>query len=324
MLKAGLTLAALAAAMAISLAPVRAETRWDMPTPYPDANFHTQNDQKFAEDVKKLTDGGLVITVHSAGSLIKHAEIKNGVRSGQAQIGEILLSLLSNENALFDDAVPFFANSYDAAWRLWQASRKPISELLARQNLVVLYAVAWPPQGLYSSREIRTIADMKGLKFRAYNTTTERIAQLTGAIPTQIEVPDIPQAFSTGRVQAMITSSSTGVNSKAWDYLKYYYDLQAWLPKDIIFVNKDAFDKLDDKTRSALLEAAAQAEKRGWELSKQENRTQLEVLARNGIKVEKPNAQLEASFRKIGETMTEEWVKRAGPAGKAVVEAYRK
>ncbi len=324
MLKAGLTLAALAAAMAISLAPVRAETRWDMPTPYPDANFHTQNDLKFAEDVKKLTDGGLVITVHSAGSLIKHAEIKNGVRSGQAQIGEILLSLLSNENALFDDAVPFFANSYDAAWRLWQASRKPISELLARQNLVVLYAVAWPPQGLYSSREIRTIADMKGLKFRAYNTTTERIAQLTGAIPTQIEVPDIPQAFSTGRVQAMITSSSTGVNSKAWDYLKYYYDLQAWLPKDIIFVNKDAFDKLDDKTRSALLEAAAQAEKRGWELSKQENRTQLEVLARNGIKVEKPNAQLEASFRKIGETMTEEWVKRAGPAGKAVVEAYRK
>lgn len=324
MMKAGLTVAALAAAMAISLAPVRAETRWDMPTPYPDANFHTQNDLKFAEDVKKLTDGGLVITVHSAGSLIKHAEIKNGVRSGQAQIGEILLSLLSNENALFDDAVPFFANSYDAAWRLWQASRKPISELLARQNLVVLYAVAWPPQGLYSSREIKTIADMKGLKFRAYNTTTERIAQLTGAIPTQIEVPDIPQAFSTGRVQAMITSSSTGVNSKAWDYLKYYYDLQAWLPKDIIFVNKDAFDKLDDKTRSALLEAAAQAEKRGWELSKEENRTQLEVLARNGIKVEKPSAQLEASFRKIGETMTEEWVKRAGPAGKAVVEAYRK
>lgn len=324
MMKAGLTVAALAAAMAISLAPARAETRWDMPTPYPDANFHTRNDLKFAEDVRKLTDGGLVITVHSAGSLIKHAEIKNGVRSGQAQIGEILLSLLSNENALFDDAVPFFANSYDAAWRLWQASREPISELLARQNLVLLYAVAWPPQGLYSSREIKTIADMKGLKFRAYNTTTERIAQLTGAIPTQIEVPDIPQAFSTGRVQAMITSSSTGVNSKAWDYLKYYYDLQAWLPKDIIFVNKDAFDKLDDKTRSALLEAAAQAEKRGWELSKQENRTQLEVLARNGIKVEKPSAQLEASFRKIGETMTEEWVKRAGPAGKAVVEAYRK
>ncbi len=323
-MKASWRAAALAAALALSAGLAQAETKWNMPTPYPDANFHTQNDVKFVDDVKKLTNGELLITIHSGGSLIKHPEIKNAVRSGQVQIGEVLLSLLSNENALFDDAVPFFANSYDAAWKLWEASRKPISDLFAKQNMVVLYAVAWPPQGLYASKEIKTIDDMKGLKFRAYNTSTERIAQLTGAVPTQIEVPDIAQAFTTGRVQAMITSPSTGVNSKAWDYLKYYYDLQAWLPKDLIVVNKDAFDKLDDKTRTALLEAAKAAEKRGWEMSKEENETQKKVLAENGIKVEEPSPELAASFRKIGETMTREWVKRAGSSGQAVVEAYRK
>lgn len=322
-MKTFLSCAVLAAALAVS-AGAQAQTKWNMPVPYPDATFHTQNDLKFAADVKAKTGGALEITVHSAGSLIKHPEIKNAVRSGQAQIGELLLSLLANENPLFDDAVPFFANSYDAAWKLYQASKKPISDLLARQNLVLLYAVAWPPQGLYASKEIKTADDMKGLKFRAYNTATERIAQLSGAVPTQIEVPDIPQAFSTGRVEAMITSSSTGVTSKAWDFLKHYYDLQAWLPKNIIVVNKDAFDALDAKARTALLEAAAEAEKRGWEMSKAENEKQLKVLADNGIKVQKPSDALAESFRKMGETMVQEWTKKAGAEGQKVAEAYRK
>lgn len=315
---------ALAAALMLSTGAVQAQTKWNMPTPYPDANFHTQNAMKFVAEVKEKTGGALDISIHSAGSLIKHPEIKNAVRSGQAQIGEILLSLLANENALFDDAVPFLANSYDSAWKLYQASKKPISDLFAKQNLVLLYAVTWPPQGLYGSKEIKTIDDMKGLKFRAYNTATERIAQLSGAIPTQIEVPDIPQAFSTGRVEAMITSSSTGANSKAWDFLKYYYDMQAWLPKNVVLVNKDAFDALDAKTRAALLEAAAAAEKRGWEMSKAENAMQMKALADNGIKVEKPSDALAASFRKMGETMTQEWTKKAGAEGQKVIDAFRK
>ncbi len=315
---AGLALAASAAA-----SPAVAES-WDMPTPYPEGNFHTQNILQFAEDVKAATDGALEIVVHPAGSLIKHPEIKNAVRSGQVPAGEFLLSRLSNENPVFGvDSVPFLANSYAAAERLWAAARPKTEELLAAQNLMVLFAVPWPPQGIYADRELATIEDMSGLKFRTYNAATERLAQLAGAVPTQVEVPDVPQAFATGRVEAMITSPSTGANTKAWDFLSHYYDTQAWVPKNVIVANRDAFEALPEEVRQAVRDAAATAQTRGWEASMQETEAKTQILADNGIVVSEPSAALSASLREIGETMAAEWAEEAGADGQAILEAYR-
>jgi TRAP-type C4-dicarboxylate transport system substrate-binding protein len=317
-------LAAALAACAV-FGAAHAQVKWDMPTPYPDANFHTQNIMKFAADVQKMSGGKLEIKVHSNGSLFKHPEIKNAVRGGQVPLGEFLLSLLSNENAVFEvDSVPFLATSYDDAKRLWAASRKKTEALLGKEGLMVLYAVPWPPQGLYAKKPINSIDDLKGVKFRAYNATTQRLATLAGAVPTQVEVPDIPQAFSTGRVDAMITSPSTGANSKAWDFVKYYYDAQAWLPKNVIVMNKRAFRRLDKKLQNAVLEAAKAAEPRGWQMSMAETKEKTAVLEKNGMTVSKPSPKLEAGLKKIGAQMTADWEKRAGADGKAILKAYRK
>ncbi|MEL6477164.1 MAG: TRAP transporter substrate-binding protein [Pseudomonadota bacterium] len=299
--------------------------QWNMPTPYPAGSFHTQNIQQFADDVNAATDGAVSITVHPAGSLVKHAEIKNAVRSGQVEIGEFLLSRLSNENALFEaDALPFLADSYDESRKLWKAQRSFVSEILAGQRLTVLYAVPWPPQGIYTSNAVSTIADLSGVRFRTYNAATERLAQLAGAVPTQIEVPDIPQAFTTGRVEAMITSSTTGVNSKAWDFLGYYYDTRAFLPKNVIVVNSRAFQSLTEEQRQAVLDAAARAEERGWELSQEETSVQTRTLGENGITVSDPSPEMQDALDKIGAQMADEWVERAGADGEALLEAFRK
>lgn len=300
-------------------------TTWDMPTPYGANNFHTQNIMKFAADVKAATGGKLEIKVHPGGSLIKHPEIKNAVRSGQVQIGEFLLSRLANENPVFEvDSIPFLATSYADARKLWAASRGETEKLLAKQRLKVLYAVPWPPQGIYAKKEIKTIADMKGVKFRAYNTATERLAELGGAVPTQVEVPDIPQAFATGRVDAMITSPSTGANTKAWDFVSHYYHAQAWLPKNIVVVNAQAFAKLPKAEQAAVVAAAKKAEERGWKASIEETNKQIDVLKKNGMTVAPPSAELQSELKKIGAAMTEEWKKKAGAEGAAILNAYYK
>lgn len=298
---------------------------WDMPTPYPDATFHTVNINQFADDIKKATDGGLNITVHSAGSLIKHGEIKNAVRGGQVQIGEFFLSLLANEDAAYGvDSQPFVATSYDDAKKLWDAQKPVITELLAKQKLVPLYAVPWPPQGLYTNKEIATVEDLKGLKFRSYNAALEKFASLAGAAPTQVEVPDIPQAFSTGQVEAMITSPSTGANGKAWDYVSHYTPINAWVPKNIVVVNKAAFDALDEATRTAVLEAAAAAETRGWDMSMKETDAQTAVLKENGMSVVEPSAELLQGLMTIGEQMQTEWQESASEQAKSIVADFAK
>jgi TRAP-type C4-dicarboxylate transport system substrate-binding protein len=314
---------ALSGAIVLGAGAASAQTNWDMPTPYGDSVFHTQNIMQFAEDVSTATEGALTITVHSAGSLFAHPEIRDSVRRGLAPIGEILMSQLANEDAIFGvDSVPFLAASYADAARLWEASRNQIAAKLAEQGLTLLFAVPWPGQSLYVTEEVTSTAQLQGVNFRAYNTATERLAQLMGAVPTTVEAGDIPTAFSTSRISAMITSPSTGVSSQAWDFVGHYIDTQAWLPKNMVFVNTRVFEALPEAQQDAIFEAAAEAELRGWEMSVAETEAKIATLKENGMQVHQPSGQLAAQLREIGATMTEEWKKSAGPEGALILDAY--
>jgi TRAP-type C4-dicarboxylate transport system substrate-binding protein len=315
------SVAALAAAFAMSAA---AQTKWDMPTPYAATNFHTENVVHFAADVDKATGGKLKIQVHPGASLFKAPEIKRAVQSGQAQIGEILISGYSNEDPLFGvDSVPFLATSYAEAAKLWKASRKAIEERFAKQGMKVLYSVPWPPQGIYANKPLNSVADMKGLKMRAYNPATAKIAELVGAQPVTVQAAELAQAMTTGVVNANITSGATGYDSKSWEHVKYYYDTQAWIPKNIVFVSQKAYDALDKASQDALLKCAAEAEARGWKVSEEKAKWYLEQLQKNGMNVAPPSPGFKAELKKIGDTMTADWVNTAGADGRAVVNAYR-
>lgn len=309
---------------AAALALPAAAANWDMPTPYGDSVFHTQNIQQFAEDVAAATDGGLEITVHSAGSLFAHPEIKDSVRRGLAPIGETLMSRLANEDPIFAvDSIPFLASSYDEARALWDASRPLVEEKLTAQGLTLLFAVPWPGQSIYTQEPIDSTEDLEGASFRAYNAATERLAQLMGAVPAQIETGDIPTAFATGRVDAMITSPSTGVSSQAWDFTSHYTDTQAWLPKNMVIVNTQMFEALPEDQRAAVMEAAAAAEARGWEMSAAETESKIATLKENGMTVSQPSETLSEQLAEIGKTMTQEWLEDAGEEGQKVIDAYR-
>jgi TRAP-type C4-dicarboxylate transport system substrate-binding protein len=274
--------------------------------------------------VEAATKGALKIKVHSAGSLIKHPEIKSAVRRGLAPIGEVLMSRLSNEDPVFGvDSIPFLATNYDEAKKLWAASKPVIAKKLEAQGLKLLYAVPWPPQGIYAKKELKKVSDMKGLKMRAYNAATETLAKLAGAVPTQVEAPDIPTAFSTGRVDAMITSPSTGANSKAWDFVKYFHHTQAWLPKNMVIVNAKAFAKLPADAQKAVMDAAAKAEERGWKASMKETQDKMAVLKKNGMVIVTPTAELMNGLKEIGKKMTADWAAKAGADGKAILNAYK-
>ncbi|OHY72574.1 TRAP transporter substrate-binding protein [Marinobacter sp. AC-23] len=313
-----------AAALTLIVGSAQA-TDWDMPTPYGDSNFHTVNIRQFADDVREATDGELNITVHSSGSLIKHPEIKNSVRRGLVPIGELIMSRLANEDPLFEvDSVPYLASDYDEAWKLWQASKDILSKRLEGQRLKLLFSVPWPPQGIYTQFEVKTGEELKGVKMRAYNKSSEKLAELLGAIPTQVEVPDIPTAFGTGRVDAMITSPSTGANTRAWDYLTNFNHAQLWLPKNMVVVNAKAFANLSEEEQKAVEDAAKVAEKRGWEASKAETETKIKIMQDNGIEVSEPSPELVKRLQKIGKTMTQEWLDRAGEDGQALLDAYHK
>ncbi len=316
---------ALSLAAALALAGgVQAQTKWDMPTPYSDGEFHTRNVKMFVEEAQKAAGGKLEIQVHSNGSLIKHPDILRAVSTGQVNIAEFLLGQFGNEDPVFAaDNVPFVAAGYDNAWKFYQAQKPELQKSLEKRGLRLLYSVAWPGQGFYTKEPLKSVDDLKGTKFRTYSPLTARLAELLGASPTVIQVPEIPQMFATGAVQAMITSSATGTSTKAWEFVKNYYKTSAFHPKNVVVVNQRAFSRLPKDQQGALTKAGATAEKRGWEMSKTREREGDETLAKNGMSVRDPDAKMKAAFQKIGAQMAQEWEKQAGAPGQAILKRYR-
>jgi TRAP-type C4-dicarboxylate transport system substrate-binding protein len=319
-------LLALATVLSLGAAlPALAQTRWDLPAAYAATNFHTENLVQFADEVDKGTGGKLKITVHANASLFKAPEIKRAVQSGQAQIGEVLLVNFENEWPVFGlDGLPFLATSYAEAFKLFQAQQPVLEKKLAEQGMMLLFAVAWPPQGLYVNKEVQSVAEMRRIKWRAYSPSTAKIAELIGAQPVTVQAAELSQALATGAVQAYMSSGSTGYDSKTYEHIKYWYDTQAWLPKNAVLVNRRAFDALDKPTQDALLKAAANAQSRGWKVSEEKNEWYKKALADKGMKILPPSAKLVQDFRQVGGVMLEDWLKKAGPDGKVIIDAYRK
>ncbi|WP_306030451.1 TRAP transporter substrate-binding protein [Stappia sp. MMSF_3263] len=318
----GIVTAALLAASAAT--PALAAEKWDMPLAYPATNFHSENAAAFAACVTKGTGGEIEIVTHPGGSLFGGADIKRAVQTGQVPIGERLLSAHANEDPLFGiDSIPFLATSFDASVNLWKAAQGAVEEALDGQNLVLLYSVPWPPQGMYFNMEVNSVDDMKGVKFRAYNAATAKLAELTGMLPVQIEAAEVSQAFATGVAQSMISSGATGYDSKLWENVSHFYEVDAWLPRNSIMVNKDTWAGLDDATKKVFTDCAATAEAEGLQKAKDYTTFTLDGLKSNGMKVQKPSDKLKSDLAVVGETMTEEWLKAAGDKGKAIVDAYK-
>lgn len=304
---------ALTALTALTATFASAEVKWDMPTPYADGTHHTQNIRQFAADVSEATGGEMNIVVHSGASLFKHPEIHRAVRTGQAPIGEVFMGLLGNDDPLYKvDNIPFLVTSFDGAKQLWEVTRPEVEKSLEEQGLMLLYAVPWPPQGFYTKEKITSINDFLGMKMRAYSASTSRMAELLGAIPTTVQTPEIPQAFSTGIVEAMATSPTTGVSSQAWDYTDYYLDARAWIPKNMVFVNARAFKRLPDEMQQAVLDAAKAAETRGWAMAVTETEEKTAQLAENGMTVYEPDTALARALNEVGDDMAREWFEEMG------------
>ena len=311
-------------ALAFGLASSAAAEKWDMPMAYSATNFHSQTGAQFARCVTTGAGGALEVVTHPSGALFKGNEIKRAVQTGQVPIGERLLSAHQNENPIFGvDSIPFLATSFEQGEMLWAASRPALENLLDQQNLMLLYSVPWPPQGLYFNKEVNSIADTRGLKFRTYNATTARLAELAGMSPVQVEAAELNQALATGVAESFVSSAATGYDRKVWEHLTHFYAVDAWLPRNSVIVNKDAWNGLDETTRNVLRGCGEMAAYAGYWRAIEYTTFTLNGLRAGGMKVEKPSDQLRTDLLGIGETITAEWLDVAGAEGQAIVDAFK-
>jgi TRAP-type transport system periplasmic protein len=318
--------AALLAAPALLLAhrAARAQTRWQMATPYPDGNFHTRNIREMVAELEQATRGQLAVQVNSNAALLPMPQIKAGVQRGQVQLGEILLTAYANEDPFFDaDAIPFLVQDYAASRRLAELQRPYVEARLQRQGLSLLYTIAWPAAGFYTQVPLTSLEVLKGSRFRTFSPMTNRFAALVGANPVLVQQAELAQAFATGIATAMVTSAQTGVDTSAWDYAKIFTPASFSMTKNAVIVSRRALEALPADQRTALLAAAKTAEERGWRWSEEAQAAAEKRLAEKGLQIGTVSPALRAEFERISQTMAEEWVQRAGEDGRKLIDDLR-
>jgi TRAP-type C4-dicarboxylate transport system substrate-binding protein len=314
--------AMIAAGVALAFSATSAlADKWDMALAYSATNYHSEIAAEFAAEVTANSD--LEIVTHPGGSLFGGSEIFGAVRKGLAPIGERLISALGNDNALYEvDSVPFLASGFADAKTLYEVSKPALIETLEEARLHFLYSCPWPPQGFYSIKAANSLDDVSGLKFRAYNATTSKMAEGLGMVPTKIEAAELAQAFATGVAQSMISSGSTGYDRKLWEHVDYYYDVKAWLPRNMVIVNGKAWNRLDDETKAVVEQAAASAEAKCWAKAEELDSWYVEQFKANGMNVDALNDDMKAEFERVGAELRDAWLERAGEKGQAVLDAF--
>ena len=181
-----------------------AQTVWKLPTAYPQQNFQIENLARFAQEVEAASGGKLKLAIQANGSLLKAPQILPAVERGDVSIGELLMSEAAKDIPLMGlDSLPFLTEGYAGARSLWRLSRPATERALDKRGMIVLYAVGWPPQGIYSGKPIDGINDLKGLKFRAYNPATTRVAELMQAQPVNVPRPELTKALAQGDLGAI-------------------------------------------------------------------------------------------------------------------------
>lgn len=315
-------LAAPALALAARGGAAQQAERWDLPTGFVESNFHTRTLRGFVDDVRTRTSGRLEIRLHTNNALMAFGNIRRAVQTAQVAAGEILLSLFGNQDPIMEaDAIPFLAVGYDAAARLYAAQKPFLERRMQELGLRMLYSVPWPGQGLYTKAAINGPEDLRGMRLRTPTPASSRLAELVGAIPTVVQSGEVPQAFATNLVTGMMTSSPTGVDTQAWDFARYFYTADSWHPRNAVIVAERAFQRLDAATRQAVLDAAAEAEPKGWQASREADEAAKARMAQQGMQVIAPPASVMAAMRQAGAQLAREWAARTGEGGQAVLAA---
>lgn len=310
--------------LALAAASVaHAQTEWQLATGYRAESFHTENIAQFARDVERTAAGALKITVHPNNTLFNLGDIRQAVEDGKSEAGETIMTSMVGEMPITGaDAIPFVVNSYADARRLWDLQRPLIEKHFAARGLLPLYAVPWPPQGLFATTPVESPADFRGTRMRTYNQSTQRIAQMLGATPVDVPMVEVNQALAGGKMDSMITSAVTGVENKVWGQIGHYYTINAWFPKNIVFANLKAVQTLPPSVREALLSAAAEAEARGWSMSQQVADVSTRELALQGMRVGRVPPAFEAEFKRLGERFSREWVQSVGNEANVIFVPY--
>ncbi len=316
-----------AAVIAAASSHAVAQVKWDLTNEYAANSLIGAGNQLLADKIKAKSNGQLIVTPHFNGSLgFKSKDVLDAVGRGAVQMGDAPVGFWTGIDSIFQlPVLPFVVSNTKEAYALYEIAKPYYSKALQKNNQYLVFAAPWPPNGVWSKRPLGSTNALKGLKIRTLDPASTNTFKALQAIPQQLAWADVIPLLATGGIEAVLTSADGGASAKFWDHVQHFTAVDFAWALSMVTMNKDAFDKLSDANKKALREAAGEAEARQWAAVDERVQSSFAELRKHKVSVAATvSPEMKASLAKAGEPMLNEWLAKAGPDGKAIIDTFRK
>jgi len=253
----------LAAGVAPAVVHAQANIRWRLASSFPkslDTIFGGA--EVFSKSVAAMSGGKFQISVHAGGELMPPFGVVDGVQAATVEMAHTAPYYFFGKDPTFalDCAIPFGLNSRQtSAWMYEGNGLKLTREFYAKFNIVNFpMGNTGAQMGGWYRKEIKSVADIKGLKMRIGGFGGAVLARI-GGVPQNIPGGEIYQSLEKGTIDAAewvgpYDDLKLGFNKVAPNY--YYPGWWEGGPQLSLYVNSKAYEGLSNEYK-AMLQAAA-------------------------------------------------------------------
>lgn len=303
----------------------KVSVKWILNSKYPDTNHIGETIISFADKVREATEGRVDIEPMLSGALgYAGPENLRIVRDGMVEMSDTLMSEVAGDEPLFGvTTLPFVYRNIDE-YQLFTEISMPYYEKAAEEkwNQKILFSIPWPISGFWTQNEIRTLDDMKGLKMRTYDEMGARVLEAVGGTPYPLPFGELYSALATGVVDSVVTSTTTAVDAKFWEVLKYHSPVAVMAGLNVVAVNLDEFNKLDKETQDIIIQIGKEVEADIWSRIADLDKEMQKIANDNGIITIEPSEELIAQLEEVTEKVRQDWLANAPAEAQEILDKF--
>jgi TRAP-type C4-dicarboxylate transport system substrate-binding protein len=298
--------------------------QWALANEYPATSISGEGDADFAKRVADKTRGRIsVIAMPDAKLGYKSREQLKAVAEGKVAMADTFGGALGDEHPIFGlSSLPFIVADTAEARSLYEAARPAYEAAFARHNQKLLFSTPWPPSGLWSKVPAGSIDAIARLRVRTYDRTGAELFAHLGATSSNVSFVDLPTKLASGEIDAVLSSGDGGAGRRLWEHLPRFTAINYAIPLSFTTVNLDRWKALDEDTRGAIAEAAAETEARQWQALDGRLAQNYARMREQGMTIDAGvSPELAAKLRGAGRAAAQEWAAKAGQEGGALLKS---
>jgi TRAP-type transport system periplasmic protein len=259
-----------------------------LPTEYAANSGVGVNLSEFARAVTLKSDGRLSFEPKYIGDhgYTSSLSMMDAIATGTLPAADVFGGSIAKLNPVFARAAaPFLAPTFSDAKRYHQMMRPAYETAFRQIGVRLLYVTPWPPTGIWSRHQLKSVTDLRDLSLRTYDDLSKNVFSASGANAQNLPFGQVLTMLEANRIDAVLSSGDGGMGKALWKHLPYFNAVNYAFPLSFTVISEAVLQRLDDAGRHAVEGAAIEVEALQWQRLSARIAANHKQMAEHGVTV---------------------------------------